>query len=185
MSVSKRASVGLLFILGCLLGMQVHAAPITRDIVGSITAAAGTGADAGAGTVTGFVTYDDAFPLFDLGTSAFFLADAFNLMFSNGPTITEADTSLEVQVDAGSGNLLSILVDFGFFGPLTGFGLTGLTLNTDGFTTDLFFDVNFSSVVEGSVAFVPLDDGAMPNPSSLALLALGGLLAARRAAQRS
>ena len=183
MSVSKRASAGLVFILGCLLGMQVHAGPITRDFVGSIAAAPGTGADAGAGTVAGFVTYDDAFPLFDFGTSAIFLADVFNLIFSNGPTITEADTTLEVEVDASSGDLLSILVDFGFFGPLDGFGLTGLTLNTDGFTTDLFFDVNFSSVVEGSVAFVPLDDGSVPNPSSIALLALGGLLAVRRVAR--
>jgi hypothetical protein len=186
----------LAFLAVCLLAAPASASLITRDITGMIFASSGSGADVGAGSISGFVTYDETMPsLFSPGFNGGTLYDAlfYSLEFSNGPTITDLDTGAEFEIDDATGDLLSIFVDpfnGGFFGPVTGFGFasTDLELQTTGFDRSVAFTEfgGFSFLVEGSVAFV--DDngqGEVPVAPTVVLMALGGLLALRRRQRRA
>jgi len=161
-----------------MMTTPARATVVTNDIVGVLTAAVGSGADVGAGEVSGFVTYDDAtgVPEFP-GEERFELSD-FALAFSNGPTLTPASTELlspvppEIVVDLNSGELvvfdLSAIV-------LGGFGFDAVTnpidLFFDSFATTFFFsDGNGSIVAEGRVSFPSTT--AVTEPAGIALLAL-------------
>jgi len=61
MIATKRTQTAVAFLLACLLGAPASASLITRDITGMIFSSANSPADVGTGTITGFVTYDEAF----------------------------------------------------------------------------------------------------------------------------
>lgn len=165
-----------------LASSPAQSALITKPVTGSLSLPLGSPANIGLSAITGSVTYDDGIDFGVDPSTDLYALPQFGLSFSNGPTVTELDDPLaQIEVDTATNALVALTM---FVPGLNGFGLSGLTFQTDFFAPTLFFSDSVGNVVvEGSVAFAVT---AVPEPSSFGLfgVALLGLAAVRRRGAR-